>query len=81
MLPWRMFMFVMTLTLLLPPPVAARMHVKPLQVVLIQTNAAYQSEDKCTEAVSAMMETFQAQYPIVKIKAEVECYKSVASAA
>ena len=76
-----MFIFVITLLVLTPPQLAARLDVDVLRQYIIQSSAIYQNEQDCQAAVQEVLTYTEEQRPMYKFKAEAECYKSVVSLA
>lgn len=76
-----MFIFFITLMVMVPPPLAARLHVQVLRQYTIQSNDAYQTEEACHAGVNGLLVYIEERYPLFKFKAEVECYKSAVSRA
>lgn len=76
-----MFIFFITLMVMVPPPFAARLHVPILRQYTIQSNDAYQTEEACLAGIDKLLTYTGEKYPLFKFKAEVECYKSAVSRA
>ena len=76
-----MFAFLITIMIAIPPPIAVRMHTKILHKITIQSNASFQGEGDCHMAVNELLEYTHEQYPMFKLRAESECYKSEVSGA
>jgi len=76
-----MFIFIIALLVLTPPPLAARFEVPVLRQYTIQSSAIYQSESECYEAIKEVLTYTEAQRPMYTFRAEAECYKSAVSQA
>ena len=76
-----MFIFVITLLVLTPPQLAAKLDVDVLRQYVIQSSDIYQTEEACHTAVQEVLAYTEENRPMYRFKAEAECYKSVVSRA
>ena len=74
-----MFIFIITLLVLTPPQLAAKLDVDVLRQYVIQSSDIYQTEEACHTAVQEVLSYTEEQRPMYRFKAEVECYKSPVS--
>jgi hypothetical protein len=76
-----MFAFLMTISILVPPPIAMRMGTPISKSYTIKSAPLYQGKDDCKAAIADFMSALQERLPIAKVNANVECYQSETRAA